>query len=56
MIRENWDALYTVTLIPSPDSDDGMLVATGATVMGSVDPWTTVDGRVTAVSICSTTF
>ena len=32
-----------------------MLVATGATVMDRVDPWTTVGGTETAVWICSTT-
>ncbi len=52
---ENWDALSTVTVVPSPFSLAGTLVATGATDMEMVEPCTAVEGTETAVSSSSTT-
>ena len=51
MTTENWEALSTVT----PFSDEGMLVATGAMDMVTVDPCAAVAGAVTAVSSSSMT-
>ena len=52
---ENWDALWTVTVVPPPLSEEGMLVATGAIDMETVEPCTAEVGTETAVSSCSTT-